>query len=142
MNLRMLILMMILSSQVFGASLKLPRGGSVLLEEKKWDAHFIELKGEKVLTLLHKNHKDLQGFVLGGQIREQGPCAKKITHSKWVFCRKNSVEGKIHNEQVYAQKKVGKSFQNYLFSFNLPSGKEKEYQTLIDAFKKTLESSP
>ena len=142
MKLCMLIITMVLSSQLFGASLKLPRGGSVLLDEKKWDSQFIELKGEKVLTLIHKNHKDLQGFVLGGQIREQGPCAKKITHSKWVFCRKSSVEGKINNEQVYAQKKVGKSFQNYLFSFNLPSGKEKEYLAQIDAFKKTLESSP
>ncbi len=137
----MLIITIVLSSQVYGANLKLPRGGSLPLDEKNWDSQSIELKGEKVLLLLHKSHKDLQGYVLGGQIREEGPCAKQITHSKWVFCRKSSVEGKINNEQVYAQKKVGKSFQNYLFSFNLPSGKEKEYQSHIEAFKKKLESS-
>lgn len=142
MKLCILIMTMVLSSLVYGANLKLPRGGSVSLDEKNWDSQMIEMKGEKVLTLLHKNHKDLQGFVLGGQIREEGPCAKQIKHSRWIFCRKSSQEGKINNEQVYAQKKVGKSFQNYLFSFNLPSGKEKEYLSHIESFKKSLESSP
>ena len=142
MKLCMLIMTLVLSTHAFGARLKLPRGGSVLLDEKNWESHLINLKGEKVMTLIHKKHKDLQGFVLGGQIREEGPCGKTVKNKKWVYCRKSSVEGKISNEQVFAQKKIGKSYQNYLFSFNLPAGKEKEYQAQIEAFKKTLESSP
>ena len=113
------------------------------VDPKIWESHSIELSGEKVMTLIHKKHKDLQGFVLGGQIREEGPCSKNISHKKWVFCRKNSVDGKFTNDRIHAQKKVSKkSFQNYLISFNLPQGKEKEYSAEIAALMKELEATP
>lgn len=143
MKLCMFAVLMLFSSLSFGAKLDLPRGGNVNIDSSLWDAHSIDLNGEKVMTLIHKKHKDLQGFVLGGQIREEGACAKSLSHKNWVFCRKNSVEGKITNDRIHAQKKVSKkSFQNYLFSFNLPQGKEKEYSAEISALLKQLEAKP
>lgn len=137
------LMMMTLSISVFGARLELPRGGSVSIDEKIWNAQPVELGNEKVVALFHREHKDLQGFILGGHIREEGACAKKITHKKWIFCRRSVTEKNMNNEQIHAQKSVSKSsFQNYIVSFNLPKGKEKDYKSQIDSLMKTLEASP
>lgn len=134
---------MLFSSLSIGARLDLPRGGSVSIDEKIWNAQPVELSGEKVLALFHREHKDLQGFVLGGYIREEGACARKIPHKKWVFCRKSVSENNLNNEQIHAQKSISKtSFQNYIVSFNLPKGKEKDYRTQIELLMKSLEASP
>ncbi len=143
MKLCIFTVLLLFSTSSFGARLELPRGGSLSIDEKVWDAQPVELGGEKVVALFHRQHKDLQGFILGGYIREEGACAKKITHKKWVFCRRSAADKKLVNEQIHAQKSVSKtSFQNYIVSFNLPKGKEKDYRLQIDSLMKSFGASP
>lgn len=91
------------------------------------------------MILIHKKHQDLQGYVLDGHPKTKESCPKKKKDKTWVICTSETDVKKIKSFQYVLERKVGKAFQKYIISFNVPKEKYSEYLPILKDFQKSLE---
>lgn len=133
-------LLILVSFQVFASPAPLPLGGSVSIDSKVWDAKTLDRNLQKMMVFIHKEHQDLQGYVLDGYPKTKESC-KKIKNSKaWVVCGNISEAKEFKSVQYTLERKVGNAFQTYIISFNVPKDKYKSYLKELQKFSKGLEA--
>jgi hypothetical protein len=127
-------------SYLFAAVESLPRGGTLRIDSKLWDARVLDHNFNQMMIFVHKEHQDLQGYVLGGLPQTEQSCKAK-KKSYWALCHQTLEIKELISVQYLIERKVGKGYQPYVISFNVSKEKFNIYKKELEAFKKMLEQS-
>lgn len=133
-------LIFLMSFQIFASPAQLPLGGSISIDSKVWDAKTLDRNLQKMMVLIHKEHQDLQGYVLDGYPKTKETCKKTKSGKAWVVCGNITEVKDFKSVQYTLERKVGNSFQTYIISFNVPKDKYKPYLKELQKFSKELEA--
>lgn len=130
-----------LSYQVGAKVIDLPLGGQVNLPDEKWIVAPNPLLEGKSLVLLHKEEKELRGYILNGSIQTSAQCQKISKKSSiWTSCSQLISKDNNDYQQITLERKVSENtFQTYLISFAYPKEKKQKFSKLIETLTVDLE---
>ncbi len=119
------------------ATVPLPLGGKVTVNDKEWNVQETKaVTGTNSLFMNHKKEKSLQGIVLDGSVKNKGECEA----GKTMICDRTVPMGDKISYQIIGQRFHGKdAYQNYVFAFAFAKADEKKFLPLLKKLKSDME---